>query len=139
MATKKATTKKAVKANKVNNSKKQATSTPEVLPAKLQEVLEEIEEVNEGGEEGGKIQNILYLFNQGFTKKQIVDAGYNRSTVYRQVRELEKLQKAPALEYYGYPLFEAKVQQLAKRKGITRDAAYKQLMRKLDESSTDEA
>lgn len=123
MATKKATKKAAPK----------KATKPAALPAKLQKVLDSMEE-GEEEVEGGKIANILFLFTKGFTKKQIVDQGFNRSTVYRQVKELEKLQKAPVMEYYGYEVFEAKVQRMAKAKGITRDAAYKLMMKKLEDT-----
>lgn len=125
------------------STKKSKAIAPAVLPAKLQKILDNLNGEGDGEDEsevegGGKIANILYLHSKGFSKKQIVDAGYNKSTVYRQVGHLVKMQSAPALDYYGYDLFEAKVQRYAKSKGITRDAAYKLMMKKLDDATENE-
>lgn len=79
---------------------------------------------SEDGEEGGgKIVTILRLHRAGYSRVEIVAAGFNRSTVYRQVGELEKLRKAPATSYYGFELYEARVQRVMHRKGLTRDQA----------------
>jgi hypothetical protein len=78
----------------------------------------------EGEEEGsGKIVTILRLYRAGYTRSEIVKAGFNRSTVYRQCGEYEKLRRAPATSYYGFELYEARVQRVMKKKGLTRDKA----------------
>lgn len=84
----------------------------------------------EGGEAMGKIDTILALFHAGYTRKEIVDAGFNRTTVYRQVGEYLKLKKAPALDFRGYSLYEARVRRLSEAKNITRDEAEMIIMEK---------
>jgi hypothetical protein len=39
------------------------------------------------GKNLGTIEQIVKLGMKGFTQKEIIDAGYNRNTVYRQYRE----------------------------------------------------
>ncbi len=80
------------------------------------------------GQSLGKIDTILKLFNQGYSRVEIVAAGFNRTTVYRQVGEYLKLLKAPALEFRGYSLYEARVQRFMKAKGLDREAAETRIM-----------
>jgi hypothetical protein len=77
----------------------------------------------DGDEDGGKIVTILRLWRAGYLRSEIVAAGFNRSTVYRQVGDYEKLRKAPATSYYGFELYEARVQRVMARKKISRDKA----------------
>lgn len=79
----------------------------------------------EGDEEeaAGKIVTILRCWRAGYTRAEIVKAGFNRSTVYRQVGDYERWRKAPAKEYYGFELYEGRVQRIMKRKSMTRDQA----------------
>ncbi len=44
--------------------------------------------------EGGKIQRILALHDAGFSNDQIIAEGFNKSTVYRQVKEYKERKKA---------------------------------------------
>lgn len=37
----------------------------------------------------GKIEKILKAAKRGYSKKEIIEAGFNKNTVYRQVREAE--------------------------------------------------
>lgn len=101
------------------------------LDAKRSAKMDELLENADGEEEStGLIAQILMLFTKGFAKKEIVAYGYNKSTVYRQCRELEKLKKAPALEYFGHDLFERRVQKYMKSKGVARDKAVEALIEK---------
>lgn len=105
------------------------------------------EEVEEGQEDtveetdeeegGGKIVNILKLFMKGFTPKEIVAQGYNKSTVYRQTGELKKLQKGPALTYYGHDLYEARIQRVMAAKKLSRVKAIEHIT-KADIASAEE-
>lgn len=120
---------------KKNTTTKKATSkkTKFKLEAKREEkmfqILEQLEE--DGDEEaGGKIKQILTLYVKGFSPKEIIAIGYNRTTVYRQTNDFKKLQKAPALEYYGYELFESRVRKYMSAKKATRDKAVAALMEK---------
>lgn len=83
----------------------------------------------EDGEDegGGKIVTILRLWRAGYLRKEIVAAGFNRTTVYRQVGEYEKLRKAPAKSYYGFELYEARVQRLMSRKNLSREQAIEKI------------
>lgn len=76
-----------------------------------------------GEETGGKIKMIMRLFVAGYTRKEIIEAGFNRTTVYRQTGEYLKLKKAPALQFHGYALYEARVQKLCEAKGLNREEA----------------
>lgn len=89
--------------------------------AELQGDLEPETEFEEGGR--GKIWFILKLYIRGYERKDIVAAGYNRSTVYRQCGEYEKLRKAPATEYQGFEIFESRVKRVMSRRKLDRDAA----------------
>lgn len=79
------------------------------------------------GEAGGKIVTILRCWRAGYTRAEIVKAGFNRTTVYRQVGDYEKLRKAPAKSYYGFELYEARVQRLMQRKKLTREQAIEKI------------
>lgn len=35
----------------------------------------------------GAVASIVKLYKKGFSKKEIIEAGFNKSTVYRQARE----------------------------------------------------
>lgn len=120
---KKVTAPKAVKAVKADDKKHAARM------AKIEKLLTG----EESEVEGGKIESILMLHAKGFTNKEIVEAGFNKSTVYRQVGELKKLQKAPAMQYYGHDLFEAKVQRVMKSKKLTHAKATEFILGKVSE------
>lgn len=77
----------------------------------------------EEGEGEGKIAQILRLYVKGISRKDIVAFGFNKSTVYRQSKELDRYKKAPAMQYFGHDLYEARIQRLMKAKGISRDKA----------------
>jgi len=98
---------------------------------KLPNIESYIEQLfEEEGEDGGKIVMILKLYIKGYSRKEIIQAGFNKVTVYRQTREYEKMKAAPQLEYYGYEVFEGRVQRLMKAKGLTREQAVETLMAK---------
>jgi hypothetical protein len=107
-------------------------------PAKKHKVsietyLEKLQESAEGSGEdegAGKIQMILKLHIAGYERSEIVKAGFNRSTVYRQVGEYEKLKKAPATHYQGFPVFESRVQRVMKAKSLSREKAVQYIMEK---------
>lgn len=103
------------------------------LPKKAQKIINKLDEDPTDEEEeatGGIIHVILSLHLAGVPKSFIVRLGFNKSTVYRQVRELEKLKKAPALSYMGFELYEARVQKLMKAKNITREKAVEVITNK---------
>lgn len=81
------------------------------------------EEGDEDGEGHGKIWHILKCYTRGYSRVDIVKAGFNRSTVYRQVGEYDKLRKAPATHYQGFEVFEMRVKRLMGTKKITREKA----------------
>lgn len=124
---KKVTAPKAVKAVKADDKKHAARM------AKIETLLTGSDDGETEGVEGGKIESILMLHAKGFTNKEIVEAGFNKSTVYRQVGELKKLQKAPAMQYYGHDLFEAKVQRVMKSKKLTHAKATEFILGKVSE------
>jgi hypothetical protein len=106
-----------------------ATKAAKTAPVKKAKKLPEINDfidsiIEEGEEEGGKIKMILTLYIKGYSRKDIIAVGYNKTTVYRQTGELEKLRKAPAIQYYGFELFEARLQRVMKAKGMTREEAF---------------
>lgn len=102
-----------------------------VDPKRLQKIYDVLENILEEGEEGGKIHAILTLHIKGFSNVEIVEAGFNKSTVYRQVGEYKKLKKAPATQYQGFPIYEARVQRVMKSKNCTREKAI-QYIDKMD-------
>lgn len=110
------------------------TPAPKATPAPVKlskKALAAIEAVENGElDEEGKIASILYLWVAGVPRKEIIAMGFNKTTVYRQVGEFEKLKKAPALEYYGYELFESRVQKVIKAKKLDRKAAVEFLLNK---------
>lgn len=134
---KKATTPKAAKPAKKENTKAEAAAAKKHADrmAKIDELLngKDDGESESEGMEGGKIDSILMLHAKGFTNSEIIEAGFNKSTVYRQVGELKKLQKAPALKYYGHELFEAKVQRIMKAKKLTHQKATEFILGKVSE------
>lgn len=77
----------------------------------------------EEGEGHGKIWHILKAYVRGYSKSDIVKAGYNRSTVYRQCGEYDKLRNAPATHYQGFEVFEMRVKRLMSAKKCTREQA----------------
>jgi hypothetical protein len=85
--------------------------------------------------EGGKIYNILRAWRAGYSRKDIIAFGFNKTTVYRQVGEFEKLRKAPAMSMFGFELYEARILRLMNRKKnpLTRDEA----ITKIAEMDTD--
>jgi len=78
---------------------------------------------DEDGEGSGKIVTILRLWREGYTRSEIVKAGFNRSTVYRQVGDFERWRTAPQTHYMGFELYEARILRVMKKKGMTRDEA----------------
>lgn len=124
MSTKKNKTAKTTKASKTTASK--------VDPKRLKQMNAILDRINGGDDEesdeegsAGKIQCILTLHIKGFSNSEIVAAGFNKSTVYRQVGEYKKLKKAPATHYQGFPIYEARVQQVMKKKACSRAEAIK--------------
>lgn len=121
--------------------KKAAKTTEKVLTpaelkrqAKMMQALGRNEDDEEGegeGEdgEGGKIQSILKLYTKGFTRSEIINlGGFNKTTVYRQTGEFNKMKKAPVMNYYGFEMFESRVQRIIKAKRVTRDKAVEMIM-----------
>jgi hypothetical protein len=96
----------------------------------LAKLEEQVEEGGEDGEGAGKIFKILKLYIAGYERTEIVKAGFNRTTVYRQVGEYEKLKSAPATHYQGFPVFETRVQRVMQRKNMTREEAVEFIMQK---------
>jgi hypothetical protein len=108
--------------NKPNLSKRNTGKKKMSAEEYLARMADKQEE--EGEEEGsGKIVTILRLHRAGYSRAEIVAAGFNRSTVYRQVGDYEKLRKAPATSYMGFELYEARVQRVMKKKNISREKA----------------
>lgn len=89
------------------------------LSAKAKRAIADFQEE----EEGGKIENILALYVAGVPPLKIIELGFNKTTVYRQTGELKKLQKGPAVQYYGFELYEARIQRIMSAKKVTREAA----------------
>lgn len=97
---KKATSKTA-KANKVNNAKKATakavpvSTKPKLVltPQQIATAKKLIAKLPKHEIDGsvGKIKQILQLFTNGFKQAEIIAYGFNKSTVYRQTRELTKL------------------------------------------------
>ena len=103
-------------------------STKAKKSKKLPEIHDFIEEMSEESEfPEGKIEAILALWIKGYTCKDIVSAGYNKSTVYRQVGDYEKMKKAPMMSYYGHELYEGRIQRLMSAKKISRDKAVEMI------------
>ena len=133
-----ATKKSAAPAANANNSKKTAAKKAEFkLDAKTRARMDkalgrtgEDDEESEDGEGDGKIVSILKLYTKGFSKKEIVAYGYNRSTVYRQCKELDRAKKGPLMQYYGFEAYEGRIQRVMKAKGMTRDKAVEYILAK---------
>lgn len=97
-ATAKKTT-KVVKANKVSNGKKATAKVVSmkpkfVLPAdRTKKAKQLISKLPTGELEKGPglITQILHLYTNDFACREIIAYGFNKSTVYRQTRELDKL------------------------------------------------
>lgn len=89
----------------------------------IEDYLEKLAEEGEVEEEGGVIAQILALYIKGYSRKDIVKAGYNKSTVYRQTGEFNKMKKGPVMSYFGHDMYEARVQRLMKAKGYNRAKA----------------
>lgn len=159
MATKKTTTKTAASKTKKAASKKpaakkaaskKATPAPEekkrkgrkvieVNPERVEKAVNLLEEEGlEPGEGGGKIEAILLLHSKGFSKKEIVEAGFNKSTVYRQVNELEKLQQKPVLEYFGHTAYAGKIARQVKGHKVSVKEAVELLTGKAPEEPTEQ-
>lgn len=114
MATKKATVKTDKKEIKLSAKAKAAVK-------KLTDEDGENEEDEEGG---GKIAAIMALYVAGVPRRYIISVlGFNKTTVYRQTGEFEKLKKAPALKFHGYELYEARILRLMASKKLSRDKA----------------
>jgi len=47
----------------------------------------------DGTQKGGKVAEILNLYKSGKSRKEIIEMGYNKNTVNRQIGEYEKAQK----------------------------------------------
>jgi hypothetical protein len=77
----------------------------------------------EDGEGLGKIFQILKCYVKGYWKTEIVAAGFNRSTVYRQCGEYDKLRKGELRSYQGFEVYEGRLQRIMKRKSLSRDEA----------------
>jgi len=79
--------KKAVKATVVVKPKKQLEPARIAAAKKLLSKLKS----NPATNGVGKIAQIMQLYTNGFNQSEIVAYGFNRSTVYRQCGELNKL------------------------------------------------
>lgn len=102
--------------------KKSKRMSIEEFIAKVEQKQEESGD-DEEGEGMGKIAMILKLYVQGYSKKEIVKSGYNKSTVYRQCKEYDNLHKAPITKFHGYDVYEGRIQRIMKNKGFTREQA----------------
>ena len=110
-----------------------AESTPVKAPAKKKKNLPEIVDYMEAeglDTEASKIETILALHVKGYTNKEIIEAGFNKSTVYRQVGEYKKLKRGPIKTYMGFPVFEARVERVMKARKMTREEAVEHIMAK---------
>lgn len=120
----------------VKTTEKTLTPAEQKRQAKIQAILNagqdnEDEDGEMGEEEGeGKIKSILKLYTKGFTRKEIIQAGFNKTTVYRQTGEFNKLKKAPVMDFFGYEMFERRVLRIMASKKISRDKAVELLMSK---------
>lgn len=88
-------TKVAKKANKSAKGKKAVSTKPALKldPAQIKKAKQLIGklQVNPVNGSVGVIKQIFALYGGGFTQKEIIAYGFNKSTVYRQVRELVKV------------------------------------------------
>ena len=117
----------------MSTKKAAATATPVATVKKsrrkpIEEFIAQVTGEDEGeeleeGEGLGKIAMILKCYVQGYTKKEIVKAGYNKSTVYRQCKEYDNLHKAPITKFHGYDVYEGRIQRIMKNKNMTREQA----------------
>jgi len=74
----------------------------------------------------GKIDSILKLFTAGFSKKDIIAFGFNKTTVYIQTRELTKRTKLPDLYYHGHELYEKQLREQVAALKATREKVLKE-------------
>lgn len=138
----KASTPKAPKAAKLTIDSAVAKTAPaKAAPKKKAKKLMDIQDFMD--EEGldpatEKIAGILTLFVAGYKQKEIVEAGYNKSTVYRQTGEYNKLKKGPITTYFGFECFEARIAKLMKNKKLTREQALEKIT-EMDMAATSEA
>lgn len=119
--------KKVTTPEPVKPIKKSKKMPIEEFMAREADKLEEMAEGEGEGEGPGKIVQILRLYTAGYSPKEIIKAGFNKSTVYRQTGELKKLKAAPALKMHGFELYEARVQRLMSRKNLSRDQAVEEI------------
>jgi len=131
MSTKKAATPKLTRAEQAAARKSSEPKQP------ISEFINQLEEkIAEAGEEDdeagkGKIWFILKCYIRGYSRSTIVnEAGFNRSTVYRQCGEYDKLRRAPATHYQGFEVFESRVRRIMSAKGLNREEAVKVIYQK---------
>jgi hypothetical protein len=106
--------------NAADKTVKNKTSKKSLPP--IEEYLESRAEEGEE-EQGGKIAMIMHLFGKGYTRKEIIAAGFNQSTVYRQTCEYMKMKKEPALRFHGLELYEARIQRMMRIRSLNREQA----------------
>jgi hypothetical protein len=97
-------------------------------PNKMKPIAKFLEENFEEG--AGKIEMIMACFVAGYTRKEIVLAGFNKSTVYHQVGDYIKLRNKPALQFQGYAVWEGRVRKLVSSNKVGRDKAIQALAEK---------
>jgi len=61
--------------------KSSSVAAPKARNAKMKALVTSLKK------EYGPVGQIVGLAKKGFTRKEIIEAGFNKSTVYRQVRE----------------------------------------------------
>ncbi len=91
----------------------------------------------EGVEELGKIAQILKCYAKGYSKKEIVKAGFNRSTVYRQCKEFDILKKGPVKNFHGFEMYEARILRVMRTKDMNREEAAEWIAAKDEVSDTE--
>lgn len=109
---------------------KQLTPDEKKRKAKMSAILNAGNDDEDDEEEGGgKIESILKLYSKGFTRGEIIHlGGFNKTTVYRQTGEFNKMKKGPIREYYGFEMFESRVERIMKAKKVTREKAVEMIM-----------
>jgi len=122
--------KKTTTPAKTKKVQTKASKKAKKLPPISEILNEEGDEEGEEGLEGGKIKAILTLWIKGYSRKDIIAAGFNKSTTYRQIGEYERLKNAPATQYQGFQIFEGRVQAIMKAKHVSRQDAVKMIMKK---------
>lgn len=85
----------------------------------------------------GKIAQILKCYAKGYKKSEIVKAGFNKSTVYRQCGEFDKMKKGPIKTFHGFEMYEARINRVMRTKDMTREKAAEWIAAKDEASDND--